>query len=303
MTDQQWKVGSIVVTKLVEFEAKMPVAGFIKDALVGATAEDVAEIDWLKPVWLDDEDQMGGGVHSFLIEDGDERIIVDTGIGNCKVRTAAHFNKLNTDFLDRLEAFGWHPRTVTKVICTHLHVDHVGWNTVLLGDEWVPTFANAEYVFVSSEFDHWRTYASTPGADQSYDTQWARDMVDGVSVFEDSVKPVWEAGLVRLVAADDTIHEGIRLVPSPGHTPGHASVMIESGGESAVISGDMMHCVLQVARPDWSSVLDTDRALAHQTRERLLGEWADHSILLLGTHFGSPTGGYLVKHESSFRLE
>ena len=144
------------------------------------------------------------------------------------------------------------------MICTHLHVDHVGWNTTLTDGEWKPTFANAEHYFVGSEFEHWKHYADDPEAPLAYRTQWARDMVDGAAVFDDSVRPVAEAGLVRFVEPGVHIAPGIRLAPSPGHTPGHVSVEIESEGERAVITGDMMHSVLQIARPDWSSVLDTD---------------------------------------------
>jgi glyoxylase-like metal-dependent hydrolase (beta-lactamase superfamily II) len=299
---EQWNVGAIVVTKMIEMEGMSHVGGMVESALEGASLEEALAIPWLKPKWMDESDRIGGGVHSFLIETAGLRIVVDTGIGNDKPRVTPYFDHLQTDFLKRMELAGWPADSVSTVICTHLHVDHVGWNTTLTDTEWKPTFANAEHYFVDSEFEHWKHYADDPEAPLAYRTQWARDMVDGAAVFDDSVRPVAEAGLVRFVEPGVLIAPGIRLVPSPGHTPGHVSIEIESEGERAVITGDMMHSVLQIARPDWSSVLDTDPKQSRRTREELISRWADTSTLVLGTHFGTPTGGFIVRDGDSFRL-
>jgi glyoxylase-like metal-dependent hydrolase (beta-lactamase superfamily II) len=127
-------------------------------------------------------------------------------------------------------------------------------------------------------------------------------MVDGAAVFNDSVQPVVDAGLVKFVDSDAVIAPGIRLVPSPGHTPGHVSVMIESEGQTAIITGDMVHSIYQIARPEWSSVLDTDPNASRITRERLVGEWADSDVLVLGTHFGPPTCGHVHRDGSHYSL-
>jgi glyoxylase-like metal-dependent hydrolase (beta-lactamase superfamily II) len=303
MAIPQWNVGSIVIRKLVEFEFAGPVDNSLADSLDGASAEAILAVPWLKPMWLNDANEVTSGVHSFLIETPSQRLIVDTGVGNHKPRAAAFFNQLDTDFLRRLdEQAGWPADTVTGVICTHLHVDHVGWNTVLVAGEWVPTFQNANYYFVARDYEHWQAYAQDPAAAKAYRTQWARDMVDGAAVFNDSVQPVVAAGKARLVEPDAVITPGVRLLPSPGHTPGHACVLIESEGESAIITGDMMHSIFQIAHPDWSSVLDTDPDIARRTRQRFLSEWADKGTLMLGSHFGPPTGGELRRHGTSYQL-
>ncbi len=299
---ERWNVGEVVITKMVEMEGMSHVGGMVNNALEGASLEEALAIPWLRPKWMDESDRIGGGVHSFLIETSGLRIVVDTGIGNDKSRMLPYFDHLETDFLARMDLAGWSADSVSTVICTHLHVDHVGWNTTLVDGEWKPTFANAEHFFVGAEFKHWEHYADNPEAPLAYRTQWARDMVDGVAVFADSVRPVAEAGLVRFVEPGAFLAPGVRLIPSPGHTPGHVSVEIESEGEHAVITGDILHSVLQIARPDWSTVLDSDPKAARGTRERLISKWADSSTLVLGTHFGAPTGGYVVRDGDSFRL-
>lgn len=303
MALEQWTVGSILITKLVEFESRAPASIFVAHALRGATEDEVLAIDWLRPKWVDEAGTIGAGVHSFLVQTADQRLVIDTGIGNDKDRVSPGFNHCTSDFLERMTLAGWPPESVTGVVCTHLHVDHVGWNTTLVDGSWVPTFPNAVYYFVGSEFEHWARYAEDPDAPLAYESQWAREMVDGAAVFQDSVKPILDAGLVKMVEPDATVAPGVRLVPSAGHTPAHVSVVIESGSESAVITGDMMHSVLQIARPDWSSVLDTDLEAARVTRERLLSEWADSGTLVLGTHFGAPTGGRVSRHGSTYRID
>jgi glyoxylase-like metal-dependent hydrolase (beta-lactamase superfamily II) len=298
----EWTIGSVVITKLVELEFSGVVTSAVSENLDCATIEQVLAIPWLKPTWMNEANEVSASVHSFLIETPERRLIVDTGIGNGKHRASAGFNGLQTDYLQRLMQAGRPPDRVDGVICTHLHVDHVGWNTVFEDGQWVPTFGNAEYYFVDSEFDHWKRYADDPDGPLAYRTQWARDMVDGAAVFNDSVRPIADAGLARLVAPDASITPEVRLLASPGHTPGHVCVVIESEGQSAVITGDMMHSIYQIAHPEWSSVLDTDLDEARRTRQHQVAEWADSGTLVLGTHFGPPTGGHIVRDDDSFRL-
>jgi glyoxylase-like metal-dependent hydrolase (beta-lactamase superfamily II) len=298
MASEQWTIGSVSITKVEEFSGWAPLEE-PPMTIPDATREEIERIDWLTPTYLRDG-TMVGSVHSFLIETPDSKLVVDTAVGNGKRRQTWYFNELTTDYLDR---FGevWAPEQVNGVICTHLHGDHVGWNTRLEGDTWVPTFPRASYYFSKDEFAHWQAYSKDPALGASY-TPFARESVDGEAVFGDSVQPVSEAGLVAWAQAGDHITPEISLIATPGHTPGHVSVLIESGGQSAVITGDLMHSPYQVARPEWSASLDTDQVRSAQTRREFLERFAGTSTIVLGSHFGDPTGGHVVRDGSSFRL-
>jgi glyoxylase-like metal-dependent hydrolase (beta-lactamase superfamily II) len=173
------------------------------------------------------------------------------------------------------------------VVCTHLHVDHVGWNTMLEGGRWVPTFPKARYLIGRREYDFW----SAEGDEEQQ------------TILGDSVKPIFEAGLAELVELDHVVSPEVRLSPSTGHTPGHVCVMISSEGEQAVITGDMTHHPCQLAHPDWSPVFDSDREAAAATRARLFAEWADQPILVIGTHYAAPTAGHVVRDGAAFRMQ
>jgi glyoxylase-like metal-dependent hydrolase (beta-lactamase superfamily II) len=213
----------------------------------------------------------------------------DTCLGNDKEnRRIPTWNKLQTSFLAELTAAGFAREAIDTVICTHLHVDHVGWNTMLVDGCWVPTFPKARYVMGRVEFAHWAT---------------RQDREDMAAVLADSVTPVREAGLVDLVETDHRICEEISLVPTLGHTPGHVSVRITSRGEEALITGDFMHHPCQIAHPEWSSTADSDPTEAQQTRERMLTGLSDTPILVIGTHFAGRTAGRVVRDGNAFRLE
>jgi len=198
---------------------------------------------------------------------------------------------MQTNFLADLAAAGYPRESIDTVVCTHLHVDHVGWNTMLVdgpvGNRWVPTFPNARYLMARVEYEHWAT-------------RHERD--DMIAVLADSVTPVWEAGLVDLIETDHRIDDEIRLVPTPGHTPGHVSLRIASEGEEALITGDFMHHPCQIARPQWSSTADSDPDAARATREHMLGRLADAPTLVIGTHFAGRTAGHVVRDRDTFRL-
>ena len=169
-----------------------------------------------------------------------------------------------------------YPGAVDVVLCTHLHFDHVGWNLRTVDGERVPTFPNARYLFSETEVDHTR-------------------IEDHHAVIEPSVQPLIDAGLADLVADDHVIDDAVRLLPTPGHTPGHVSLSIDSHGERAVITGDMSHTPLQFAEPELSSAnFDHDADAAIATRKRMLDAWTDEPVLVLGTHFAPPTGGRIV---------
>ena len=280
----RWRVGEIAVTKIVELE----VTGGSRFILPQATPETVLPIGWLQPHFADERGRLKMSIHALVIETPSRRIVVDTCLGNDKEnRRIPGWNKLQTRFLTDLAAAGYPRETIDTVICTHLHVDHVGWNTMLLGGRWVATFRNARYLMGRIEYRHWTSQV---------------EREDMTAVLADSVTPVWDADLVDLVETDHQICDEIRLVPTPGHTPGHVSVRIASQGEEALITGDFMHHPCQIARPEWSSTADSDPALARQTREQMLIGLADSPTLVIGTHFAGCTAGRIIRDGDAFRL-
>lgn len=279
-----WTVGDIKITRIVEIE----VAGGTRFVLPDATPEAVLPIKWLAPHFMTEEGKLIMSIHALIVDTGKQRIIIDTCIGNDKERVIPAWNRLQTDFLKDLEGAGYPRESIDMVFCTHMHVDHVGWNTMLVDGEWVPTFPNARYLFADKEWDHWQVTAQEEFGE----------------VIEDSVQPIVDAGLAEFVPCDAEICDGITLVPTPGHTPGHVSVKITSGDETAFITGDMLHHPCQMARLDWPSAPDHDKPMAKQTRRRIFEEVADTDILVIGTHFATPSAGYVKRDgDGGYRLE
>ena len=280
----KWRIGEVTITKIVELE----VTGGSRFILPQATYDAVSQIGWLQPDFADERGRLKMSIHALVIETPARRIIVDTCLGNDKEnRRIPTWNNLQTSFLSDLAAAEYARDTIDTVVCTHLHVDHVGWNTMLIDGRWVPTFPNARYLLGRVEYAHWTSQ---------------REREDMVSVLADSVAPVWDAGLVDLVDTDHRICEGISLVPTVGHTPGHVSVQIVSQGEEALITGDFMHHPCQIARPEWSSTADSDPVLARQTREQILTRLAGTSALVIGTHCAGRTAGHVMRDGEAFRL-
>jgi len=242
---------------------------------------------WLAPHFLDAEGRLLQSVHTFVVKSPDLTVLVDTCIGNDKDRGGRRpFHMLRTGFLDTLRAAGVAPEAVDVVICTHLHVDHVGWNTRLDDGRWVPTFPRARYLFARREWEHWT----------SEDDDGTR------RIMADSVAPVLDAGLAELVSMDHQVTDEIRLEPTPGHTPGHVSVRLASRGADAVITGDLMHHPVQIAEPTWQTSFDTDAVEAHKTRRAFCARYADRPVTVLGTHFHHPTAGRIVSHRDAWRF-
>jgi len=287
MAEHEWIVGEVRVRKVVEAEAALPLGG-AGTMLPRAFPASIQQMDWLIPDFATEEGHLRLSVHALLVETPSTRIIVDTCVGNGKRRTNPFFDMLDTGFLGDLETeMGWLRQSVEGVLCTHLHVDHVGWNTMVQDSRWVPTFPNARYYVGRNEFESWSAHPH--GADA------------GV-LGEDSLQPIIDAGLLELVDDDATLAPEIRLKATPGHTPGHVSVVIESQGERAVITGDLMHHPCQVGRPEWSSSFDDDQGRSISTRRGFLDEYADTATLIIGTHFGGPTAGRIVRHGAEFRF-
>lgn len=276
---RQWRIGEVTVTRIVEME----VTGGSKFILPDATPEACQPFDWLAPHFMDADGNLIMSIHALVVDTGDRRIVVDTCIGNDKQRSIPNWTNLQTSFLSDLEAAGYPRETIDTVLCTHLHVDHVGWNTMLVAGEWVPTFPNARYLLAEKEFEYWN------GAD-------ADALNDGV--MDDSVTPVVEAGLVDLVDWEYQVCPEVSLKPTPGHTPGHVSILIQSQGQAALITGDCFHHPCQMTRADWCSSADFDQSAGQATREKFLSEYSDSDVLIIGTHFATPTAGRVKPREA-----
>ncbi|MGK0259810.1 MAG: glyoxylase-like metal-dependent hydrolase (beta-lactamase superfamily II), partial [Candidatus Azotimanducaceae bacterium] len=268
----QWQVGDIKITRVIEME----VAGGSKFILPDATREACREIDWMAPHFMDADGNLIMSVHALIIDTGERRIVVDTCIGNDKERNIPAWSNLQTTFLTDLEAAGYPKESIDTVMCTHLHVDHVGWNTMLVDGKWIPTFENARYLMAEKEWAYW-------DANEDESTYGP--------VLADSVRPIVEAGLHDLVGETHEICPGVVLEPTPGHTPGHVSVHITSNGEEALITGDCIHHPVQMTRTDWCSSADYDQQQGRSTREGLLEKYVDGDVLIIGTHFATPTAG------------
>ncbi len=277
--------GDVTVDRLVELEAPgFRPSFFLPDSTEEAIA---AQHDWLLPHFLDEESgRMIQSVHAYIIRTGQHTILVDTCIGNDKPRTSTPpWNNLQPPWLDNLRAMGVAPEDVDFVMCTHLHVDHVGWNTQLLDGRWVPTFPNAKYIFEKREYEHWLnddTVMEGPGSS------------DGC--FEDSVLPVMEAGQALLVDGDHAIDDQMWLDPTPGHSPGHVCMNLSAGGRNAVFSGDLLHHAVQVAHPEWNSRFCWDQEMSRATRQKFVEQNTDTGNIILAAHFPSPTAGCITSN-------
>ncbi|GHF71305.1 MBL fold metallo-hydrolase [Kitasatospora xanthocidica] len=283
-----WTVGGVTVHRVDEV-ALPPATG--PWLLPDATPEVVTAQDWLHPHFAGRDGSLHIDSHSFAFVVNGLRVLVDTGIGNGKERANPAWHNLRTDFLERLTAAGFPPDSVDLVILTHLHADHVGWNTRQVNGEWVPTFPNARYLTSRAEREFWATY----------DMEEAREQM-----FRDSVIPVERAGLLSTVDVPHKgaeIAPGLRLIPTPGHTPGHVAVELTSQGETALISGDCVHHPVQLAHPAIGACVDIDPRKSEATRRTLLGSLVGTDTLLLGTHFAPPTAGRVVAHGDAYRLE
>ncbi len=281
----KWQIGDVTITKIVELET-VGGAGWI---LPDAKPELCREIEWLKPEFMDDEGELKFSVHALVVEAPGCKIVVDTCVGNEKERMPyKDWHMLQTAFLDDFSAAGFDRHSIDRVLCTHLHVDHVGWNTMLVDGKWQPTFPNARYLIAKDEYDHY----SDPGIEEF-----------NRRVVADSVTPVMEAGLMDLVDTSHQVCEEVDLVPTLGHTPGHVSIRIRSQGKEALITGDFVHHPCQMARLAWGSSADNDPPAADATRRRVFEEYCGQPTLIIGTHFAGVTAGHIVRDGDAYKLE
>lgn len=227
-------------------------------------------------------------IQSYVIRSPRHTILVDSCVGNDKSYSWFPDWHMRTDesYLANMAALGISPEDIDYVLCTHLHVDHSGWNTRREGDRWVPTFPNAKYVLSKTECGY-AERLSQKGKDPTFD---------------ENVLPVIEAGQAVLVDMDYQIDDQVWLEPTPGHTPGHVAVHLRSGGVEAVVTGDLIHSPLQCRHPEWGFVFDHDQDVARATRKNFLETYSESGVVILSSHFPSPSTGHFRDADSAFRF-
>lgn len=278
----RWQIGEVRVSRVVESEGPTSPKFLFEDL----PSEKLLQHVWLRPHFLTEDAKLIMSIHAFVVESRDRTIVVDTCVGNDKVRQSKNWHLQKGRFLEDMAEAGFPRERVSHVLCTHLHVDHVGWNTMLVAGHWLPTFPNARYLFGRTEYEYWSKHPDP------YDQ----------SIQQDSVRPIVDAGLAELVEPDHQLTPEVFLEPTPGHTPGHVSVRIRSKGQAAVITGDLMHHPVQCALPAMGSRFDYDPTAARNTREEFLRRYDDGRTLVLGTHFAAPTAGKVASEGGSYRL-
>jgi glyoxylase-like metal-dependent hydrolase (beta-lactamase superfamily II) len=279
----RWSIGRVRVTRIVEIWPFVDPPG---NLFLEGTPEAVRQHTWLLPDHATQSGEIVLAFQAFLITTPNRQILVDTCLGRDKTREHAVFANVQSSFLEDLERAGARADQVDTVLCTHLHHDHVGWNTRLVNGRWLPTFPNARYLFGEKEFSQQRD-----GHDS--DSPHIRE----------SVTPLIDAGCVDLVVGDHRVCAEVQLEPTPGHSPGHVSVHIESEGEHAVITGDLMHHPIQCAEPHWRTHFCSDHEQARTTRLNFLRKYEGRKVFVIGSHFGGKTGGWIIKDGAVWRMQ
>ncbi|MEB0077288.1 MBL fold metallo-hydrolase [Pseudomonas sp. CCI3.2] len=279
-----YRVGDLRITKITEQIIRTLTARQLYPDATAALLKSltgVAEVTQYSAVEM--------SVHSWLVETPHYRLLIDTATGNGKERPFSNlFHHLNSPWMENLTLAGVRPSEIDYVLHTHLHVDHVGWNTVRSGDLWVPTFVNATYVCSNAEMEFYESPAAA----------------SRMMIFEDSVRPVRDAGQLEVI--DDQGGEylpGIKFHPTPGHSAGHMSISIESGNEIALFCGDVMHSPLQVAFPDWNSMFCGEQLVARQSRKRLLDQACIDRTTVFTSHFNESSVGRVTEAEGRYSWE
>jgi glyoxylase-like metal-dependent hydrolase (beta-lactamase superfamily II) len=287
-TIQHYRIGNTTVTRVTELMLPEVPSGFLfPDRNRAVLTHD-------RPRWIGPENVSADGetltlsVHSWIVRTGRHTILIDTGAGNGKSRPLNPlFDRLDTPYLERLAAAGVAPADIDFVLITHLHVDHVGWNTVRDGDRWVPTFPNAQYVFSEAEYRFYADaeHVQTPSA----------------GVFEDSVQPIVDAGQALLIdARHQQPIDGFTFHRTKGHSFDHLSISLTSDGEHALFSGDVMHHPVQVAKPEWNSVFCEFQDDARASRLWALNYAADHGATFFSSHFPGTSAGAVEREGAGF---
>ncbi len=287
---QTHTIGDIRIDRLMESEGAFADADFLFPEISPTLIE--TQADWLMPTFIDPETKkIIMSFHSLLIRSSRSTILVDCCVGNHKHRpNRPEWHQLNTPWLAKLKTLGLQADDIDYVLCTHLHADHVGWNTQLVNGQWVPTFPNAQYIFGQLEYQYWEEACRSHEGDSPLNH----------GSFDDSVLPIIEAGKAILVDNDHQIEPGIWLEPAPGHTPGNVIVHVKSGTQHAILTGDVMHSAIQLANPDLSSRFCSDAILSRDSRTKLIETYAETPVIMMPAHFPTPTAGRIVRRGNAF---
>jgi len=287
--------GSITVRRIVEIERVL----FEPTAIFRNATPELVERNkaWLDERFIDGPTgQLVLGMHSYLVQTRSHNILVDTGNGNLKRRRNAWQHNQRTAYLQNLAALGLRPTDIDVVLCTHLHSDHVGWNTTLSNGQWVPTFPRAAYLFGAEEFDGLNR--------KHYQANAAEPVIGGA--FLDSVLPIIDARLAQLVEMDHVIEQdgddGVWLEAMPGHTPGQVAVHVKQGAFHVVLASDVLHHPIQLAEPDLVVNFDDDPQEALATRRRLLQTYTDTNTIILPAHFPTPSASRIIAWGDHYRF-
>lgn len=288
---RHWNVGNVQISRIVELNAQRT---GVSDLYLNGAPDLVSKHSWLMPHFADADGQLIWAFQVFVVKSGTRRILVDTGIGNDKVRPNPKvrdqpmFDKLQSSFLGDLAAAGHPPDLIDIVLFTHLHLDHVGWNTRLVNGSWTPTFPRARHLVRRGEWEHLPALAARLSADGDF--------------VADSIQPLWEAGLIDLIESDQPVIEEVWLEATPGHTPAHASVHIASDGRHALITGDLLHHPIQCAEPELWMPLTEDYETSCRTLRSFLSRYEDRQALIFGSHFADPTAGWILREGANWRF-
>jgi glyoxylase-like metal-dependent hydrolase (beta-lactamase superfamily II) len=281
-----YTIGDFTVTKIPEREIEFaPPSALFEDW----NQQSIHGRESALAMTLPDDREMAlpTSIHSWLIKGEKQVILVDTGIGNGKTRALPYFNDLNTDYLKHLADAGVAPGDVSHVLLTHIHTDHVGWNTVLRDGKWAPTFPNATYIIPQAGHDY---FSSAEGrAKPNY------------GMYEDSVLPIIQAHQAQMIGpSGGEILPGIVYYPTPGHSVDHVSISLSASGQCALFAGDIMHHPIQVYEEGWNSRFCANPALARQSRRRVIERCAETGALYLSSHFSSTSAGFISRIDNGF---
>ena len=287
-----FSVNDMTIHRIVEQEAGFtPMLDFLPTLSKETLGENLA---WLAPGGYD---SASGNIvlcfQSYVVKTPHHNILVDSCIGNDKnfpLRPTWN-KKTDPNWMRALKAAGLGVEDIDFVMCTHLHWDHVGWNTRLADGKWVPTFPKARYIMAQREYDHWQGVH-----DSGVDTPHAR-------AFGDSILPVVKTGQALLVGDDYALDDGLWFEAYRGHTPGNVVIHANSAGERGVFIGDVLHHPLQCLKPEWSTMACTDPVASRVSRTRLLAEHADSGTLVMPAHFPDPTAGWIRRHAAAYRFD
>ena len=287
-------IGDARVTGVIEYSGPTHPPDFLYPAIDKAERDAVlkANASWLAPNhYVPHMDRLIVTIQLWVVHAGGNVIVIDTGVGNRKPRSAERMDRLNTLVVPWLESIGAGPNQVTHVVMTHLHTDHVGWNTVEKDGRWVPTFPKARYLFPKDEFDYWQGL---------YD-QGDKDVNQGS--FADSVLPILDAGLGDFMDGKAEVAGCLVPEPVPGHAPGMLSFRLRSRGEEGLFCADILHNAIQIVRPDWNDryCLWPDKAL--ESRAAGLKRACERGALLMPMHLGAPYCGYVRRQGDGYAFE